>query len=121
MIFTIVQNFAKRIYMKFPHNCFLLKGSFCVYLFLDYVYVETQPSHPYQIRRIEELTKVRKGIFFVGTFAFLQLGQLSQKGICHRHHHHHYHSGAPKPVSIPLYLSLSSIKTLSLQSCIMQF
>lgn len=26
---------------------------------LDYVFVETNPSLPYQIRRIEELTKVR--------------------------------------------------------------
>ena len=31
-------------------------SGFCC--FSDYVYVETQPSHPYQIRRIEELTKV---------------------------------------------------------------
>lgn len=32
-----------------------------IYRVGDYVYVETQPSHPYQIRRIEELTKTSNG------------------------------------------------------------
>ncbi|XP_065061183.1 metastasis-associated protein MTA3-like isoform X3 [Rhopilema esculentum] len=32
-----------------------------IYRVGDYVYVETQPSHPYQIRRIEELTKTANG------------------------------------------------------------
>ena len=31
----------------------------CFLIILDYVYVETAPVYPYQIRRIEELTKVR--------------------------------------------------------------
>eukprot|EP00794_Sanderia_malayensis_P020599 gene20599-22630_t len=32
-----------------------------IYRVGDYVFVETQPSHPYQIRRIEELTKTSNG------------------------------------------------------------
>ena len=37
-----------------------------LFIYLDYVFVETQPSHPYQIRRIEELTKV-SAIFYINT------------------------------------------------------
>ena len=38
-------------------NCFLVLTKFIV--LIDYVYVETNPALPYQIRRIEELTKVK--------------------------------------------------------------
>lgn len=48
---------------KSPVVCHALVLCSCVVFFPDYVYFETSSTSPYQIRRIEELNKVRCPMF----------------------------------------------------------